>query len=710
MSTLKNASLALLAAAAAVLSPALAGAEETAAALPLTSLALFTSGVGYFQHDGTVTGEARLELGFPSKGINDIIKSLILRDLDGGTVTSVTYASRDPITRALKTFAVDLTANPDLAAILQQVRGQQVELSVQEFNPYRTPYVQAGSQTAKVEAPPVTKVGGTLVGVEARGHPITGETAMVNVLTAQGMKSISIYDILEVRFLNPNTRADIEKALALLAAAKDLDRKTVAVHFAGAGRRRVRVGYLQETPVWKTSYRLSLGDAKEHLLQGWAVVENTTDADWNNDGLTLVSGRPITFAMDLYTPLYVTRPEAQLELYQSLRPRTYDMALDEAAPEEAYAEDDAAPMLASKSAMADMERRSEMAAAPRGAAQPASAPRDEFNLAQGVAAAAKGAAVGTLFQYVIAKPVTLARQQSALLPILNQNVGGERYSIYNESVDAARPLSALKLKNSSSLHLQQGPITVFDGGAYAGDAQIADLPAGSEVFISYAVDLETEVEAVDGTGTEDIFGVKISRGTVITTWRQQRERVYNVKNRGQRAKTVIVEHPVSAGFNLVEPKQPMETARGLYRFSLPLDKGKTAKLSVVEDRMVDQGVALTNIPSDRIELYLRTKNVSQAVKDALQRLVALKTRLADATAARARIEEDIKAIYADQDRIRSNMGKLSRDSDLYKKYERTLSEQENRLFKLDADLDKAKNEETARKKEVDAYVQSVDVK
>jgi hypothetical protein len=711
MTTLRNTSLALLAAAAAVLfSPALAGAEETAAALPLTSLALFTSGVGYFQHDGSVTGDARLELAFPSRGINDIIKSLILRDLDGGNVSSVTYASRDPITRALKTFAVDLTANPELAAILQQLRGQQVELSVQEFNPYRTPYVQAGSQTAKVEVPPLTKLAGTVVGVEKRGHPLTGDTAMVNVLTDQGLKSVSIYDIQEVRFQNPATRADIEKALALLASAKDLDKKTVAVHFAGAGRRRVRVGYLQETPVWKTSYRLSLGDAKEHLLQGWAVVENTTDADWNNVNLALVSGRPITFAMDLYTPLYVTRPEARLELYQSLRPQTYDMAMG-AEPDESYAEEaEAIPM--AKSASADMAMRSEMAAAPRGAAaQPAMASRDEgFSLSQGVAAAAKGAAVGTLFQYVIAKPVTLARQQSALLPILNQNVGGERYAIYNEGVDAARPLSALKLKNTSSLHLQQGPITVFDGGSYAGDAQIADVPAGAEVFISYAVDLETEVEAASGQASEDISTVRISRGTVITTWRQQRERVYNAKNRGQRAKTLIVEHPITAGFSLVTPKEPMETTRGLYRFALPVDKGKSAKLSVLEDRMVDQTVALTNLPSDRIELYLRTRNVSQAVKDALQKLVALKGKLSDATAARARIEEQIRAIYADQDRIRSNMGKLSRDSELYRKYEKTLSDQETTLYRLDADLDKAKVDEAARKKEVDAYVQSVDVK
>ncbi len=709
MSSLKNTSLALLAAAAAVLSPAFVGAEETAAALPLTGIALFTSGVGYFQHDGSVTGDARLELSFPSRGINDIIKSLILRDLDGGAVSSVTYASRDPITKALKTFAVDLTGNPELAAILQQVRGQQVELTVQEFNPYRAATVTAGSTIAKVEAPPVTKVSGTVVGVESRAHPVTGETAMLNLMTAQGLKSISIYDIQEVRFQDAKTRADIEKALALLASSKDLDKKIVAVHFAGAGKRRVRVGYLQETPVWKTSYRLSLGDGKEHLLQGWAVVENTTDADWNGVALTLVSGRPITFSMDLYTPLYVTRPEAQLELYQSLRPQTYDMAMDEAVPAEVYAEEAPAPSMASKSAVADYAR-GEVAAAPLRQAASGAGSGEGFSLTQGVAAAAKGAAVGTLFQYVIEKPVTLARQQSALLPILNQNVGGERYAIYNEGVDPARPLSALKLKNTSSLHLQQGPITVFDGGSYAGDAQIADLPAGSEVFISYAVDLETEVEAAAGSGTEDISTVRISRGTVITTWRQVRERAYTVKNRGQRAKTVIIEHPISSGFNLVEPKQPLETARGLYRFSLPVDKGKSVKLSVIEDRMVDQSVAFTSLPSDRIDLYLRTKNVSQAVKDALQKLVGLKAKLSDASAARARLEEQIRAIYADQDRIRANMGKLSRDSDLYKKYEKTLSDQENTLFKLDADLDKAKTEEAARKKDVDTFVQSVDVK
>jgi hypothetical protein len=153
----------------------------------------------------------------------------------------------------------------------------------------------------------------------------------------------------------------------------------------------------------------------------------------------------------------------------------------------------------------------------------------------------------------------------------------------------------------------------------------------------------------------------------------------------------------------------METARASTGLAA-VDKGKSVKLSVIEDRMIDQSVAFTSLPSDRIDLYLRTKNVSQAVKDALQKLVALKAKLADATAARVRIEEQVRAIYADQDRIRSNMGKLSRDSDLYKKYEKTLSDQESTLFKLDADLDKAKTEEAARKKDVDTFVQSVDVK
>ncbi len=92
--------------------------------VPLEKIVLFNSGVGFFERGGKVTGDARLELKFKADDINDLLKSMVLQDLGGGKISTVTYQSRDPVTRTLKTFAIDLTANPTLAQLLGQIRGE----------------------------------------------------------------------------------------------------------------------------------------------------------------------------------------------------------------------------------------------------------------------------------------------------------------------------------------------------------------------------------------------------------------------------------------------------------------------------------------------------------------------------------------------------------------------------------------------------------
>ncbi len=402
----------------------------------------------------------------------------MLRDLDGGTISSVTYSSRDPITRTLKSFSIDLTSNPTLAGLLTQTRGEAVEVSMTGGN----------------------RITGSIIGVETRQAQtgpkgdVAGEFLTLNTQT--GITSLALIDVQGIRFLRKEVQDDLAQALQVLSSSHGIEKKKVVLHFTGTGKRRVRIGYILESPVWKTSYRLVLADKSPHLLQGWAMVENTSDTDWRSVALTLVSGRPITFIMDLYQPLYLQRPDVQLELYQSLRPQTNQMAMEEkeSAADAALAEEapmpEAAPAPAAKSAAAPRALAgSGFAAGPGGG---------EFSVSQGVAAAASGAQVGELFQYAIDKPVTLPRQQSAMLPILNQQVTGERYSLYNESTHPKYPLNAVKLKNTSSLHLMQGPITVFDGGTYAGDAQITDLAPGAEQLVTYAMDLDTEVEAAAG--------------------------------------------------------------------------------------------------------------------------------------------------------------------------------------------------------------------
>src|SRR5262249_15186497 len=126
-----------------------------------------------------------------------------------------------------------------------------------------------------------------------------------------------------LRFSNPVIESEFRRALDVLALSHDSQKKAVSLHFAGEGQRKVQVGYVIEAPIWKTSYRLVLAEKEKPYLQGWALVENPTDEDWAGVKMALISGRPISFKMDLYNPLYINRPVVEPELFASLRPVTY---------------------------------------------------------------------------------------------------------------------------------------------------------------------------------------------------------------------------------------------------------------------------------------------------------------------------------------------------------------------------------------------------
>src|SRR5438094_3033849 len=301
---------------ASVAKPAAPNPEAAAAKLPVKQVVLFSSGVGYFQRQGEVDGDARIDLSFPAGDINDLLKSLTLQDLNGGLVTAVSYDSHDPVERTLKSFAVDLTGHPNLMGLLEQARGEKVEILLQQ---------SAGQQSGTLA--------GTVIGVESQkqaGKEGPEQIGFVNMWCADGLRSVKLADVQRVRFLNPVLESEYRRALDTLALSHDAQKKSVSLAFTGQGKRQVRVGYVTESPVWKTSYRLVLGNKeRKPFLQGWAVVENPTDEDWNGVHMALISGRPISFKMDLYQPLYAPRPTVEPELFASLRPQTYDGRMDD---------------------------------------------------------------------------------------------------------------------------------------------------------------------------------------------------------------------------------------------------------------------------------------------------------------------------------------------------------------------------------------------
>ncbi len=685
-------------------SPAEPTVKQTAGQLqlPIAQVILFSSGVGYFQREGEVEGSARIDLTFPVENINDLLKSMVLQDLGGGRVSAVSYDSRDPVEKTLRSFALNLTGNPSFGQLLNQARGEKVEVLMQ--------------QTSTTQPSTMT---GVIMGLEHQRQPAGKdgivEVEVLNLLCAEGIRSVKLTDVQKLRFLNPVIENELKRALDTLALSHDTQKKAVSLSFAGEGKRPVRVGYVTESPIWKTSYRLVLNKEGKPFLQGWAIVENTTDEDWRDVRMGLVSGRPISFQMNLYDPLYLARPVVEPELFASLRPVTYGGAMDDAKsmvtktppakPTSAMPAPREAPSPDGVTSTSVAEKGGALANRPKNGWKL----EEQMNLQAGVSSAAGAAEMGDYFQYLIEHPVSLPRQKSAMLPIVNQGVEGTKVSIYNERTQAKHPLLGLKFKNTSGLHLMQGPITVFEGSNYAGDSRILDLQPKEERLLSYAIDLGVEVEPVAKPTPDRLIKVKVNKGILYATNKVVETKLFNVKNRTEHERTLLIEHPFRPEFTLKTPEKFAERSRDVYRFELKVPAGETGKQEIVEERDAVHSLQLTNTDDERIRFFLSAPVTSDKVKEALARAIDLKTKLSDTQREIAKLQQDLRIITDDQGRLRANLANVPPSSDAYKRYVKKFDTQETEIERLQDEIKKMQAVEHQQRIAYENYLGSLDV-
>ncbi|HZY87392.1 MAG TPA: DUF4139 domain-containing protein, partial [Gemmataceae bacterium] len=728
--------------------PAPAPLEKPAAkGLPLAQVILFSSGVGYFQREGTVEGNARVDLSFPATDVNDLLKSLVLQDRGQGKIGIVSYDGMEPLDKTLKSFALDLTTNPTFGQLLNQARGEKVEIALQT--------TAAGAASGTVT--------GVIVGMESQADG-TKEVHQLNLLCAEGVRCVPLAQVQRMRFLSSTLDGEFRRALDVLAASHNSQKRSVSLHFLGEGKRPVRVGYVVENPIWKTSYRLVMDKKSGKLsLQGWAVVENTTDEDWSDVRMALVSSRPISFVMDLYQPLFLPRPTVEPERFASLRPPAYQGALTAnnanlgvgvgggglgalgALGGGLGALGGFGGMPAAPGQMAGMnlggmaqlggqfgqqggqfnryqlpgtnglalqnrltfeelqERRKENHGAKAEAKKVGSA-MAAIDPTEGVSASATGEEVGDSHRYVIDQKVSLPRQKSALLPLVNQEVAGTRVSIYDPKVQAKFPLLGLKFKNTTGQPLTQGPVSVYEGGTYAGDARILDLQPNEERLLAYAIDQGMEVKAEDGVGTEELTAVRVNKGLLRITHKLRETKTYLIKNRSSQDRALIVEQPVRQDWKLVEPAKPAERSREAYRFEWKVPAGKSDKRQVVEEKTRFQQRALADAADRTIRVLLNSTVSSPKVKEALRRSVDYRAKALAARRDLELVEKQLKTITDDQARMRANLGTIPKESAAYKRILAKFDTQEVQIEKLQAQVEKKQEANKALEKEFSDYL------
>jgi hypothetical protein len=679
-------------------------ADKGEATLPITRITLYRSGVASFERAGSVSGDATLRLRFDNAQVNDVLKSLVAADMSGkGSVRGVSYASNAPLARRLAAFGINLGDDPSMGTLLGRLRGAEVKVTSAN-----------GSVT------------GTILGSEVREEASgnaqkTIQVPYLNVVGKGGIHSVNLFEARSIELADPDLQAELAKALAAIAQQRQEQSRSLDVSFAGAGDRDVAVMYTHESPVWKASYRVLLDEKAPTRMSGWAIIENTTDEDWTDVRLSLVSGRPVSFTMDLQEPLFAWRPNVAVPSVGGMMPRVYeDSVVDRFAENQSKDELQAAGR---KMSIANRGQSVDSFSAPRlqvhspsaaAAADQAESEREASigsSLSGSMPAGAGGVVTGEVFHYDVSTPTTIARQSSAMIPIVGADIKARRVSILSPGPanQTRYPMRGMELTNSTDLQLLPGPLAIYDSGVYAGDSMIEQIGPGDTRLVSYATDLEV-VAVTDESSSSDMKSLRIVQGSFEMRSVSSQTTTYKLRNKNEKTvRTVILEQPRLGGYKLVDSLKPSSETASLYRFEVELKPGEKKYFTVVQE---SAGVSTLGINSydDRTMLaWQQSGKVSPKVLETFREVAKRQAAITSLERKSSDLDAEWKRISEDQTRTRANMQAIDRNSDLYARYMKKLGEQETQGEQIGADNINTRNELRKLQEELNKYLSELTV-
>jgi hypothetical protein len=674
-----------------------AGETDAGSRLPVRRVVLYKNGVGYFEHSARVHGDQDLAIDFTTSQLNDVLKSLTAVDLGDGHISGVRYNSIAPLDERLKVLRLPFGEQITQVDFLAALRGAHVE-------------VRNGSDTAT----------GRLLSVEKeKRFTEKGEsyevTAFSVISDAGDMRSFDLGSNTSVRLVEHDLNDEVGKYLNLIGSSRARDLRRMTISATGTGDREIFVSYISEVPVWKSTYRIILPEKPNDkpVLQGWAIVDNTVGEDWRDVQLSLIAGAPQSFIQDISRPLYTRRPVVPLPQAAMLTPQTQEAAMSAPAPVVAQTFD----ANAETSLTIDSQPAAIHGGGVGGGMLRAQA--SNGNLKQWVAqspfdAVAKQQAeadakdLGDYFEYNLKQKITIGKNQSALVPILQSPIGAEKVTIWNENTREIR--RALWITNSSGLTLDSGTFNILESDTFAGEGLIETVHPAERRLISYAADPALRVTMEQESSEKPITRIHIVKGLMYLTREQNDSRKYTLHNADAFPREVVIEHPARENWKLSEGPKPEETSASYLRFRVAVPAGQTANLQIAEFHPESSEFALTNLDEKQIALITQQRQITSAMQDAFRRVLDQKNKVDSlGTQIKAR-QHEIETITKDQARVRENMKALKGSAEekaLLQRYAHQLDAQEDRLNALNKEISDLQEKQTQARNQLDQIVQQI---
>lgn len=708
---------------------AASASTSTAGRLPVRHVALYKNGVGYFQHDGRVSGDQKVTIDFTTAQLNDVLKSLTTIDLGGGHITGVSYNSTAPLGQRLDTLQIPLGEKTTTAEFLDALRGARVE--VRSGAPALT------GRLLSVESVPSGREKSDSDDAADKSEPRT--QTRISVITDSGdLRSFYLTPATSVRLLDRDLNQEVGHYLDLLSSTRAADVRKMTISTEGSGERELRVSYISEVPVWKSTYRIVMpsGPDANPLLQGWAVVDNTVGEDWDNVQLSLIAGAPQSFVQQISQPYYARRPEVGLPELAMLTPQTHEETFDRM--------QEFATKLASPPAPPKAEPFGSSGASVGGPVAGSAGKAGSFTFSgtngAGVGAGVGGGigggvfrtgqnqsvdvanlmeaeqttagtqAIGDLFEYDIKQPVTIHKNQSALVPILQARVDAEKVTLWH--LNQPHPLRALWLNNSSGLTLDGGSFSIQEGQTFAGEGLMDAIRPGEKRLISYAADPDVQIQSkVKGEG-QRVSRVRIYRGVMTHISEERQHQTYIVRNQDKTARAVIIEHPQRKGWELTGGAKPEETSPSAYRFRVKVGPQQTEQLDFDEVHSYGATYQLTNVTPEQIALFVREGSINPKIESALAPIIKQKDEVAEYAEQVTELNAKLSGIFDDQKRLRENLQALKGSSEeraLAQRYTSELDRQEDELSSLRKQRDEAHSKHESAQARLNDMLEKLDM-
>jgi len=630
------------------------------AGLALSSVVLYRNGVGYFERSGRVDGDV-LRIKVRKDHINDLLKSLTVVKREGGQALSVSMPL-DPQSWANAALATLAPGRGSLAEVLDALRGTRVVLG--------TDAGRISGRVLLVEA---------LEGVEPeqdrRGRssaPAIREDHKVTLLDGDAMRVVLLSKVKNVTLEDGDLAMQFHRSLDATAGEGMFQQVEVAIHLTGASSHEVVVSYVAPAPMWKPTYRVVLpeGGKGQALLQGWAVVDNTSGEDWRDVRLALTSGAPIAFRYDLHTPRDVERSDltesgvrkrAQVAVGETTYEPEEERSKD---AEEGYGyemDDDARvvdgvlagatrsggggrPKTAANKryeADAKMDKAGDRgayaaAASPPPPPPPAGEPAEPAvafeSLRRSTLAQARATAVSGLTRFDLGSPVTVPDGSSTMVAIINQAVEAEETFLFKPGGAGvgydANPYRVVRFRNATPFVLEPGPISIYAGGSFVGEGLSEAVGTGTSATIPFAVEPGILVSSKTERTGDEMRLLRIVRGVLEVESFARTTTTWEVKSQTKKEGfTVLIRHP-KAGYNYDLVGRPPETEdlHGAYLIPVKVPTGKReAELQVVEQTPSRMQLSIWDSRSVKLlDTLLATGDLTPAARARLQPIVALR--------------------------------------------------------------------------------------